>query len=168
MFQYICFGDLQTGKSLETIFSPLAAAFLLPAKKYIKMMKKLFVFVLMHFYLIPGIAQQKSDNMIKRAIHSHWTFKEPGGKHSGPATVPGSIHTDLLANGMIEDPFYRTNEKDMQWIDKKDWEYSTVFNVSKAEFEKNNIVLNFEGLDTYADVYVNDHLILQALSLIHI
>ncbi len=125
-------------------------------------MHKLLLLILMQSFLHHAKAQEKPLHMITRAIHSNWTFKETGGTHSGPATVPGSIHTDLLANGMIEDPFYRTNEKDMQWIDKKDWEYSTVFNVSKAEFEKNNIVLNFEGLDTYADVYVNDHLMLQA------
>ena len=100
--------------------------------------------------------------MIIKEINTNWNFKEIDGTHSGTATVPGTIHTDLLANNFIEDPFYRTNEKQQQWIDKKDWEYSTILNVSSEEFAKNNIRLDFEGLDTYADVFLNDSLILQA------
>ena len=44
-----------------------------------------------------------------------------------PATVPGCVHTDLLAAGKIGDPFYRLNEKDQQWIENESWEYRTTF-----------------------------------------
>ena len=40
-----------------------------------------------------------------------------------PATVPGVVHTDLLQNKIIEDPFFRLNERGLQWIDKEDWVY---------------------------------------------
>jgi len=30
-----------------------------------------------------------------------------------------------MANGIIEDTFYRLNEHNVQWIDKEDWEYKT-------------------------------------------
>ncbi|WP_052415528.1 beta-mannosidase [Algibacter lectus] len=75
------------------------------------------------------------------------------------AEVPGSIHTDLIQNGIIEDPFYRLNEKDQQWIDKNDWEYKTVFNIDDAILDKERIELNFKGLDTYANVFLNDSLV---------
>ena len=125
------------------------------------MIKKTMIFILLAVFFI-ACQPKKSTNMITKEINSNWMFTEIDGTHSGEATVPGTIHTDLLANKLIEDPFYRINEKKQQWIDKKDWEYSTILNVTSEEFEKNNIVLNFEGLDTYADVFLNDSLILQA------
>ncbi|PKQ65027.1 beta-mannosidase [Labilibaculum filiforme] len=102
------------------------------------------------------------QNMETRELNSNWTYRQVNGSVSGTATVPGTIHTDLLVNKQIEDPFYRINEKSQQWIDKEDWEYTTVFQLSEKEIEKQNLILDFKGLDTYADVYVNDSLFLQA------
>jgi beta-mannosidase len=91
-----------------------------------------------------------------------WEFKQADSGDWLPASVPGTVHTDLLANKKIEDPFYRTNERNLQWIDKKDWIYQNTFLVDSSILEKENIEMHFEGLDTYADVYVNDSLILSA------
>jgi beta-mannosidase len=79
-----------------------------------------------------------------------------------PATVPGTVHTDLLANKKIEDPFYRTNESDQQWIEKEDWEYKTNFDVNQSLLANQHVDLVFSGLDTYADVYLNGEKILVA------
>jgi len=76
--------------------------------------------------------------------------------------VPGCVHTDLLANKLIEDPFYRDNEKKQQWIDKKDWEYRTTFPVTAQTLAHENVELLFDGLDTYAEVYLNEQLVLKA------
>lgn len=91
-----------------------------------------------------------------------WKFREVGSNTWLPATVPGTVHTDLLANKKIPDPFYRNNEKDLQWIDEKDWEYQTTFAVGRALLDKDRVELAFEGLDTYADVFLNGEKILQA------
>lgn len=104
----------------------------------------------------------ESKNMIQRELSEGWKYHQVNGDIMGLATVPGVIHTDLLNEGKIEDPFYRTNEKDLQWIDKEDWEYKTTFNISKEELGKDNLILSFQGLDTYADVFLNDTQILQA------
>ncbi|HEX2683474.1 MAG TPA: hypothetical protein VHL77_06060, partial [Ferruginibacter sp.] len=95
-------------------------------------------------------------------LNKNWQFKNQKESKWYPATVPGTVHTDLLANKLIPDPFYRDNESKLQWIDKADWEYKTVFNVDAATFSKKNVELLFDGLDTYADVYLNGKLILQA------
>ncbi len=97
-----------------------------------------------------------------QVIDTGWTFRQADTADWLPATVPGTVHTDLLANHRIDDPFYRTNERDQQWIDKKDWEYKTTLALDAATCARRNIELVFEGLDTYADVYVNDALVLQA------
>ena len=66
---------------------------------------------------------------------------------------------DLLENGKIQDPFFRLNEHELQWIDKLDWNYRTSFEVNDYYFDFNEIELDFFGLDTYADVFLNDSLI---------
>ena len=127
------------------------------------MIKKIFLLYVFMVITISYSCQQKDEkNMISREINTNWTFNEIDGEHSGKATVPGTIHTDLLASKLIEDPFYRLNERSQQWIDKKDWEYHAVLNISEKEFNKDNLVLSFEGLDTYADVFINDSLVLSA------
>jgi beta-mannosidase len=95
-------------------------------------------------------------------INTRWQFREAGKTDWHNATVPGCVHTDLLANKLIEDPFYRDNEKKQQWIDKTDWEYQTTFDVNAATLAHENVELVFEGLDTYARVYLNEQLVLQA------
>ena len=70
--------------------------------------------------LIIGACSQTTTSpnlMVQQEINSNWTFKQVGEDEWLPATVPGTVHTDLLANGKIEDPFYRLNELDQQWID---------------------------------------------------
>lgn len=71
-------------------------------------------------------------------------------------TNGNQIHTDLLNNGEIPDPFIDRNEKDLQWIGEEDWEYKTTFKVDSNK--KHELV--FEGLDTFATIYVNDKQVL--------
>ena len=97
-----------------------------------------------------------------RAIDSDWEFKELNEHSWLPAKVPGTIHTDLMDNGIIEDPYYRLNERKVQWVDKKDWIYQTTFDLDERSFSRENHELNFEGLDTYATVYLNDSIILKS------
>ncbi|WP_020617636.1 beta-mannosidase [Paenibacillus daejeonensis] len=91
-----------------------------------------------------------------------WSFKASEEETWLPAQVPGCVHTDLYRNDKIEDPFYGTNEHRLQWIDKKDWEYQSVFEVPQHVLEQSNVELVFDGLDTYADVTLNGQRILSA------
>ncbi len=100
--------------------------------------------------------------MIEKELSENWTFNQVGKNEWLPASVPGTVHTDLLNNHKIEDPFYRLNEHDAQWIDKEDWEYKTVFSLDDSFLNRDCIVLDFKGLDTYADVILNGQKILSA------
>ena len=93
---------------------------------------------------------------IKIPLHTGWQFREVGKATWHPAIVPGSVHTDLLTNKLIEDPFYRDNEQKLQWIGKTDWEYQTTFNVTPEILARDYVDLVFEGLDTYANVFLNN------------
>ena len=88
-------------------------------------------------------------------LHRDWTFREVGKPTWHAATVPGCVHTDLIANKLIDEPFWRDNEKRLQWIGKTDWEYTTTFNVTPALLAREKIQIVFEGLDTYANVSLN-------------
>lgn len=119
------------------------------------MCKSILYFLLFICHICP--AQNISINLNK-----NWQFKKQGETKWFTARVPGTIHTDLLYNNLISDPFYRDKEKNLKWIENENWEYEINFNVDKKTFAKKNIKLVFDGLDTYADVYLNNQLILQA------
>lgn len=96
------------------------------------------------------------------SLNEGWKFREAGKTEWHAATVPGVVHTDLLQNKLIDDPFYRDNEKDLQWIGKTDWEYQLSFRLTGKLLDREKLELLFEGLDTYADVFLNDKQILSA------
>ena len=89
-------------------------------------------------------------------LETGWQFRQVGKDVWYPAIVPGCVHTDLLSNKLIEDPFYRDNEQQLQWIGKTDWEYQTTFKITPDILSHSNIDLVFAGLDTYANVFLND------------
>ena len=105
--------------------------------------------------------RMKLKTVVKN-LHEGWKFRQARLTNWYPATVPGVVHTDLLQNKIIEDPFFRLNERGLQWIDKEDWVYETCFTLAADMMRKENMELVFEGLDTYADVYLNDECILKA------
>ena len=96
------------------------------------------------------------------SLNSGWTFRQERLRNWHDATVPGTVQTDLMAIGSIEDPFYALNERTVQWIDKEDWLYDNHFNLTEAQQQRTHRELTFYGLDTYADVWLNDSLILKA------
>ncbi|MCM1109589.1 MAG: hypothetical protein NC336_00070 [Clostridium sp.] len=97
-----------------------------------------------------------------RKLHDGWRFRQGRSEIWYPATVPGTVHTDLMDNEIIEDPFFRLNERAVQWVDKEDWMYETTFNATPREVSSENQQIVFNGLDTYADVYLNHECILRA------
>lgn len=95
-------------------------------------------------------------------LNEGWHFRQAGGETWLKATVPGTVHDDLLNHGLIPDPFIGQNEQQVQWVEREDWEYRTLFKVPKALLDRDRIVLELEGLDTYADVFLNGEKILEA------
>jgi beta-mannosidase len=95
-------------------------------------------------------------------LNTPWQFKQKGKDSWFPAKVPGNVHMDLLQNKQIPDPFFGDNEKKVQWVENEDWEYNTTFYCDTKTILKHNIELKFEGLDTYAKVFLNGKLILES------
>lgn len=121
-----------------------------------------FCFFLVSFTMRAQTAVQQLS------LNGAWQFRQTSGDvHPGTAawhnaTVPGVVQTDLLANHLIPDPFYRDNEYQLQWIGFAGWEYQRSFDVSAEQMHRAHAELVFHGLDTFAKVYVNDQLVLSS------
>jgi beta-mannosidase len=89
------------------------------------------------------------------SLDGDWQFRQLDQAAWRPAVVPGCVHTDLLAAGLIPDPFYGDNEPKVQWVEKADWEYKKVFEVPPALLARAHIELVALGLDTYAHIDFN-------------
>ena len=88
-------------------------------------------------------------------LNGSWSLQQVGKKETCAATVPGCVHTDLLAAGAIEDPYYRDNELQVLWIGETDWVYRRTFDVPASLLEHERVLLHCEGLDTIATIKVN-------------
>lgn len=98
--------------------------------------------------------------MIRRPLHEGWSVRaqagpSPLGEVTVPAAVPGVIHTDLLAAGLIPDPYLDDNESALAWIGLVDWTYRTTFETDAAQLSAAAHHLVFEGIDTVATVSLN-------------
>ncbi len=72
------------------------------------------------------------------------------------AAVPGDITADLYKAGVIADPYYGLNHKDLGWIQESDFEYSAEFDVDGEISSAEEVLLEFDAIDTFADIYLND------------
>jgi beta-mannosidase len=75
--------------------------------------------------------------------------------------LPNTVLNALQENGLIEDPFVRNNEARLQWLEKNDWIFQKKFDASPDMLKANHAELILTGLDTYADVYLNDVLVVK-------
>lgn len=122
----------------------------------------LTILILYTLFTISCSTNQTGNKPVVSELNNSWVFRNADSVIWRQAQVPGVVHLDLHQNNLIGEPFFRDNEVHQQWIDKKDWEYSLNFIVSDEIISKEKIQLIFYGLDTYADVYLNDSLLLFA------
>lgn len=120
------------------------------------MFKKITLFLIFICYSVFG------QTSYRNLSTENWTFNKQNETQKQKATIPGTVHTDLFQNQLIPDPFFGANEKQLQWIENENWEYETHFTLSESELKNQNIDLEFEGLDTYATVYLNGKAVLEA------
>lgn len=112
---------------------------------------KFFSFVI--FFI--GLNFMSSQSTTRSLSSSNWQFKNVKDERWLKATVPGTVHTDLMAHKLIPDPFLDENEKKVQWIENEDWEYQSTFRFTDKEWKNLNKFLVFEGLDTFSEIHIN-------------
>lgn len=117
---------------------------------------------------LPGMAA----SLATQSLDAGWQFRlAPGDRHAAehpqaaqwlPATVPGTVQTDLMTARLAADPYAGDNEAKIQWVGLADWQYRSSFTVDAATLARRHVELVFDGLDTFADVTLNGHKLLAA------
>lgn len=104
---------------------------------------------------------RKGNYMITRYLHDNWEMRRMDQDKWYKATVPGTVYTDLLDNGLMEDPYYRDNEDKALRLMDYDYEYRMNFDVPENDELQgcDEVLLKFEMLDTVADIYLNGNLV---------
>lgn len=107
-----------------------------------------------------------APTLVRRPLHDGWEVLAAAGPAPAevrgapvPATVPGTVHDDLLAAGLIPDPYLDDNEALLAWIGLTDWTYRTVFSLAASELDAARHDLVFDGIDTVASLHLNGTLL---------
>ncbi len=96
------------------------------------------------------------NNHTSLSLHGKWDIRQVNGKIKIKGNVPGLVHHDLISQGIVDEPYFRMNEEQQQWVGDSVWEYSCDFLINKEQFNKRSIVLNCDGIDTVSDIYYNE------------
>ena len=120
------------------------------------MKKLLYIISLFFMFGCSNSEQRDSQTVEKINLNGAWEFYHAQTEQWYSAKVPGVIHTDLIANKLIEDPYWETNEQELQWIEKIDWKYRKSFEVTPypklrshfAEFLLRNSLKHFSFLNS--------------------
>ncbi|WP_297643352.1 glycoside hydrolase family 2 protein [uncultured Bacteroides sp.] len=123
-------------------------------------MKRKLLYTLMACLSLWNVRANDTSEIV--LLNQGWMFSQSGTDKWMTATVPGTVHQDLLAHQLLPNPFFGTNEQKIQWVENEDWEYKTTFTVTEEQLSRGAASLVFEGLDTYANVYLNGALLLKA------
>ena len=107
-----------------------------------------FVSASIFLLLVSSLCVAATAEPSSQALNAGWQFRavgttdKPEIQQWHPAQVPGVVHTDLLRNNLIPDPFDRDNEFRLQWIGLTDWEYQTTFQLDSAALGHEHVDLS--------------------------
>ena len=89
-----------------------------------------------------------------RQLNENWRFRQGRSDIWYPAVVPGTVHTDLIANEIIDDPFFRLNERAVQWVDKRIG-YTKLFSQSGPMNLRPKIRNLYFSVSTHMPMYIS-------------
>ena len=118
--------------------------------------KKLLPLILLAF-AFSACQQVEKPNVIVQSLNQGWTLTGDTLSIKMQVDVPSVVQQSLYENGIIPHPYLGTVENQLLWISDHPWDYTLHFDADKELFEKENVELCFEGLDTYAEVSLNGY-----------
>ena len=124
-------------------------------------MKKLsFIYVLLVLCVLSACT---SKHYSSQSLNQGWNLTTDTLSINLQVNLPSEAHADLYAAGLIPHPYGEGDEEQqLQWIPQHIWDYSLNFDVENDIWQKDNIYLIFNGLDTYSDVWLNGEKILHS------
>lgn len=87
------------------------------------------------------------------------TWRLEGAGNCVDVQIPGDVHSALLQAGKIKDPYWGKNEIDLQYLNREDWVFSRLFQLEEAFIQSPSVCINFDSIDTIAEVTINGHVI---------
>ena len=84
-----------------------------------------------------------------------WRLEDKARKIRVPAQVPGDVTWDLFRAEKIEDPFFGLNHRELKWVAETDFVYSTEFSLSEKDFGAEELLLEFDSVDTFSEIFLN-------------
>ncbi len=90
---------------------------------------------------------------MRKLLSGKWTFAYQSKSYVG--YVPGDVTNDLYQAGIIKNPYYGENYKESLWVAQSDWEYVKEFVVEELPTQEEDAFIQFDGIDTFAEVYLN-------------
>ena len=106
---------------------------------------------------LAGCQTVEKPNVVEQSLDQGWTLTGDTLSINMQVDVPSVVQQSLCENGLISHPYLGAVENDLLWISEHPWDYTLRFDANKELFEKENIELTFEGLDTYAEVSLNGY-----------
>ena len=94
--------------------------------------------------------------MTVQNLNENWKMREYHSAEYFDTKVPCSVYQTYLNHGLMEDPYFRDNETKALKMMEKDYEFVSIFTPDEEIFKKPYVLLRFEGLDTIADIRLND------------
>ena len=124
-------------------------------------MKKLHFIIVLCVLLLFSACSKKQNT--SQSLNHRWRLTTDTLSIDLQVDIPSEAHADLYAAGLIPHPYGEGDEEQqLQWIPQHIWDYSLTFDVDKNIWQKDNIDLIFNGLDTYSDVWLNGEKILHS------
>ena len=121
-------------------------------------MKQKSIITIIVFLFIVSILSAQNNTTKVFSLDGKWEltgYSPDKSKHyTLEGTVPGQVHPDLQREGLIPDPFWRDNAEQCQWPEHWEWKYKKTFDLPE-KFPNDWLALQFDGLDTYADIFLN-------------
>ena len=113
--------------------------------------------ILLLLAALAGCQTVEKPNVVEQSLDQGWTLTGDTLSINMQVDVPSVVQQSLCENGLISHPYLGAVENDLLWISEHPWDYTLRFDANKELFEKENIELTFEGLDTYAEVSLNGY-----------
>ncbi len=89
-------------------------------------------------------------------LEKGWRYKNSNDTIWKKCKIPNSIFNILFSDSLIQNPFYSNNEESLQSVGRASYQFKTEFQINDQFFENSKQVLILNGIDTYADIYLNE------------
>lgn len=112
--------------------------------------------------MLSSCESSKKENNIKKTniAANWWNYKSLGEKKWKKAPIPSNLIYNLQRDTLISLIYNGDNPIKNQWINDSTWEYKTTIYIDNSLLKTDVSEIVFERIDTYADIYINDSLLL--------